>query len=266
VLWGDPHIRVFDSDTPPAVDIYNAGDYWIVLSPSISIQARYLPTQYTNGQAATDSLAVGGPFMQNHTLVIESLVGQVLWDGEPILESIPSEFNKEGFLRARYHDDSEGGSLDPGQGHLSLRSVEVVFPHGFHLVVNRWPQHIDVMITMRPQSGGQDGHCGNFNGKASDDTTELIKERMGTQVPAAASLFPTKLNAETFGLQTARDMKLEDCAPEVLAKAKQVCAQVSDNLLNTGSIFAESCVFDVCFGGEEYAVEDAVVDRQATSA
>merc|ERR1712241_1083166 len=61
VGWGDPHIRTFDG---MRADYYSSGEYYIVKSPFISIQGRYLPTKYTNGLAVTKMIAIGGPLLK----------------------------------------------------------------------------------------------------------------------------------------------------------------------------------------------------------
>merc|ERR1712032_1330578 len=48
--WGDPHLRTFDGTR---ADYYSSGEYYLVKSGPISIQARYLPTKFTNGLAVT---------------------------------------------------------------------------------------------------------------------------------------------------------------------------------------------------------------------
>eukprot|EP00971_Amphidinium_carterae_P345032 6485756-Amphidinium_carterae.2 len=53
---------------------------------------------------------------------------------------------------------------------------------GLRLTVNRYNAHLDVLITLRQQPGGVDGHCGNFNGDSSDDTKQLILQREVTEV------------------------------------------------------------------------------------
>lgn len=40
---------------------------------------------------------------------------------------------------------------------------EAFFTRNVRVTINRWPKHIDAIIQMPQQLGGQDGHCGNFN-------------------------------------------------------------------------------------------------------
>merc|ERR1712241_697903 len=70
VGWGDPHVRTFDG---MRADYYSSGEYYIVKSPFISIQGRYLPTKYTNGLAVTKMIAIGGPLLKGNKLIIGPL-------------------------------------------------------------------------------------------------------------------------------------------------------------------------------------------------
>merc|ERR1712151_289001 len=111
-----------------------------------------------------------------HTLIIEAMDGQMTWDGKAILLDFPSSFEAEGIASARYHELGE--PIDKAQSHRPIRGVDLDLPLGVSVRVNRWAKHLDVLITMRPQMGGQDGHCGNFNFNDTDDTLELISARM----------------------------------------------------------------------------------------
>merc|ERR1712232_1212980 len=90
------------------------------------------------------------------------------------------------------------------------------------LKVNRWPKHIDAIIRSPQQSRGQDGHCGNFNLNANDDTPELILERVGAILPDESS-FPTqpKFSLEPQPLENT----LDDCPPTIQANARKVCQE-----------------------------------------
>lgn len=229
MLWGDPHAKVFDSPAdqegsavPSVVDFFGHGDYWVVKSPQVSIQGRYGPTQWTeNGLSATLALAVGGPLLQGHTLIIEPQDGQIIWDGAPILQEFPSEWAVEKLITARYHEVPE--PVDKAQLHRPVHGVEVELPLGMRLIVNRWRKHLDLILHMQPLVGGQDGHCGNFNGVTTDDTAELITARMELKVSKEDLLFPSRSYSfeGCFGqsgsgsgsvMPVGNSMTLQDCA------------------------------------------------------
>merc|ERR1712050_404581 len=94
----------------------------------------------------------------------------------------------EDIVSAHYHELEE--PIDKAETHRPIHGVDLDLPHGVRVTVNRWAKHLDVLIAMRPQWGGQDGHCGNLNFDAKDDTLELISARMNLRVAAQDSLFP----------------------------------------------------------------------------
>merc|ERR1712039_1113267 len=80
VVWGDPHILTFDNKR---VDFYTEGEYWIVKSATVSIQGKYQPTHATSGLSVMKEIAFGGPFMDNHKLIIGAT--SAFFDGQQIL-------------------------------------------------------------------------------------------------------------------------------------------------------------------------------------
>merc|ERR1712039_90303 len=86
-------------------------------------------------------------------------------------------------VRAQYGEVKD--PIDEAQQeNRPVHGLSVELPRGVKLAVDRWAKHLDLTISMQAQPGGQDGHCGNFNGDESDDTLELIKARMGLKVVA----------------------------------------------------------------------------------
>lgn len=256
MLWGDPHANVFDSVRPhdsrgaSVVNIFGHGHFWVVKSELISMQGRYEATEWSiDGQSAMRALAIGGAFLQNHTMVIEARDGQITWDGEVIMQEFPSSWHAENWLAwARYHEHPE--PIDKAQPFRPIHGVDVTLPLGVRVRVNRWAKHLDVVVTMRPQSGGQDGHCGNFNGNSTDDTIELIKERMDLRVPMQESLFPAPSTDDS----EVAEHTLADCAPEVRAQAEADCKakEIDDGGEAMPEKYLEACVYDACFGGAEF--------------
>jgi hypothetical protein len=255
MLWGDPHIYVFDGKRH--VRILDHGDFWIVRSDCVGIQGRYAAGgPRGEAPAVIRALAVGGPFLQDHVLLIEPT--GVTWDGEQILSTFPSSFEYEGLIRANFTGDSE--HIDPGLRNLKVRSIDALLPQGIRLVVNQWPDHLDVLVAMRPQPGGQDGHCGNFNGDAADDSTESIRRRMGAQVHEEELILPAA------GHHPPGDVvvTLEDCAPGVRATAEEQCKEAAplDRSEEKAEELLQSCIMDVCFAGMHFAREDVVIEEQ----
>mmetsp|Transcript_54551 Transcript_54551/g.100982 ORF Transcript_54551/g.100982 Transcript_54551/m.100982 type:complete len:962 (+) Transcript_54551:64-2949(+) len=195
VLWGDPHIVPFDRDVRPQngrgsnVNLYNYGDYWIVRSYDVFIQGRYWSSKY-RGNSMTRGLAVGGPFLQGNVLMIEPLDGTVEWNGEEVVSTFPSSFQVPTLLNMKHHNSAE--VVRTGGTHPSIHGLDIQLPLGVQITVNRYAGHLDVLITMHQLPGGIDGHCGNCNHDASDDTTQQITERFGGPVDPKEDLFPVK--------------------------------------------------------------------------
>merc|ERR1712194_387885 len=283
VIWGDPHISAFDhtvvvnQQAAMFNSIYSDGDYWLVKNSLVWIQGRYGPTQWTTaGQSALLALAVGGPFLQqggkNHTLIIEPRDdGHVTWDGEPIVQELPSEFSLPGFVGVTHKLGQT--HIDQGLKHFPVHMVHVRLPRMVALTVNRWRKHIDAIIRSPQQIRGQDGHCGNFNLNAEDDTQERIAERIGAPLPEE-SLFSSPGGASVGGggvLSSRGNLPengLERCEADerknaqnarelAFSKKRYVLPPDSrDRVLN-------ACVIDVCLGGLDFAEEDAVTEIEA---
>uniref|UniRef100_A0A7S1LY94 PA14 domain-containing protein n=1 Tax=Alexandrium catenella TaxID=2925 RepID=A0A7S1LY94_ALECA len=271
VLWGDPHVSTFDrglaeeKESVPLLGMYASGDYWLVKSEWVGIQGRYGPTRWSAGQAALLALGVGGPFLGGHTLIIEPMEGKVTWDGKEILQEMPSEFFIKGFVNVSFHGPAKEQLIDPGQGALPLRTVTARLPKIVDLTVNRWSKHIDAIIRMRQLPEGQDGHCGNFNLDASDDTKALILERAGAEVGTEDSFFgpwPENLGEHGGQVTVEQEMHVEDCQPRLREEAERLCVAAR---VGASKALLEACIYDVCFGGKEFAAEDAAVERQVQS-
>eukprot|EP00439_Symbiodinium_sp_Y106_P072551 s243_g13.t1 len=258
-IWGDPHISVFDSglfgaDESDPVSILTSGDYWLVKNQDISIQGRYGTTKFTvAGQSALIELAVSGPFVNNETLIIQPMNGQVTWDGATILKHIPSEFVKP-FSRIKFIDGDE--HIDEVLKGYPVKLIRAFFVRNVEILVNRWPEHIDAIIRMPQQLYGQDGHCGNFNFDPSDDTKELILERSGGPVSTDESLFPESGPV----IQAFVERSLDECDAEVRLQAEDVCGSHG----HKPRAVLDACVFDFCFAGKDFAEEDNIA-LQATA-
>mmetsp|Transcript_27354 Transcript_27354/g.63805 ORF Transcript_27354/g.63805 Transcript_27354/m.63805 type:complete len:1018 (+) Transcript_27354:150-3203(+) len=225
MVHGDPHITCFDQSQvsflgvasvhdgkpgtaggkqlrapshPAHTNMYGWGDFWLVKSEQVHIQARYRKVYYPNAQEPLNhtfltGVAVGGPFMRGHTLTIEPREGAVTWRfaggrTRRILDTIPSTFELLDIVKAR---QSRRDALVPQSDKL-VQGADFELPRGVKVSIDRFAQHMDVRVTMTKTAGGEggvDGQCGNYNGDASDDTAQLIDERIGYQVPPDELLF-----------------------------------------------------------------------------
>lgn len=159
------------------------GDVWLVRSPFVRIQGRY---NAVDGGERTflRALAVGGPFLQNNTLLVGWRNAKVFWNDEKILTSVPSQYNN-GIISARYDSDS----MLVQDSIQKVPGINIEFPLAVKLLVNRGKNGLNVQISMPKLQGGQDGQCGNYNGISEDDTAELVAARIGNAIHPNELLF-----------------------------------------------------------------------------
>jgi len=247
-LWGDPHVQTFDNTKVPW---YNEGEYWIVKSSTVSIQGRFLATQYTNGLAATHQIVVGGAFMQSHTVTVGPMEnGGITCDGVPALSQFPSSATC-GPASLRYDQGDVSALVDQAQSHLERHILTMDLPEGINVQVMRWANHLNVRITMSPRPDGQDGACGNNNNDPNDDAEAVLKARIGAIIPSGQLLFHHQAQvAPAAPIKT-----LADCAQQKREDAKNACTK---RMPTAGTADLDSCIFDECFAGPQYAAEDAL--------
>mmetsp|Transcript_30504 Transcript_30504/g.101418 ORF Transcript_30504/g.101418 Transcript_30504/m.101418 type:complete len:219 (+) Transcript_30504:961-1617(+) len=213
----------------------------MVRTSQVLVQARYLATPYTNGLAATHDIAVGGPFLNDHVLKVGPMTqgGKITWDGRTILETF-GDFDPEGLGKITF--DDKGQLVDQAMGDLQRNIVHVNLPGNFFMQIFRWENHLNIRIRM-PAAADMDGHCGNFNGDADDDDREQILARIGQQVAKPDLLFD-RYTPRVPG----KRLTLADCPADRLHEAQDKCSQAQD--------LKEGCIFDVCFAGDRYALQD----------
>jgi len=163
LVYGDPHVLSFDK---AHADYYSEGEYWLVKSDTVWIQARYHPTPVTHGLAVTKEIAIGGPFLKGHTLFFNAQSTSMWGTGKmapvPILTSFPSSFhNVDPFVDIHYN--AQGKVLQKGRAGKALHVLHITLPLGVKIQVNRWNEpgedsYINVKIVMPPQPD-QHGHC-----------------------------------------------------------------------------------------------------------
>jgi hypothetical protein len=242
-LWGDPHVIGFDqpnTDKNQAYSFYGDGDFFLVKSSTTVIQGRFEGTRYTEGLAATNQIAVGGPFLHGHTIEVGTLDSGILTvDGQKVITGFPGSYSGAGFS-VTY--DSNGALPDVIPEGNEKRVVHMHLPLEVKVTVFQWRNYLDVQIYM-PQQRGQDGVCGNFNQNQGDDTTRAIMARVGARVPAGQSILSGTAPIE-WTPQMDKMMKAE-CAADRLAAGRAACAKY---LAGVAGNAIRSCEFDYCFG------------------
>merc|ERR1719382_1757319 len=167
-LWGDPHVISFDqmdTDKSKAYSFYGDGDFWLVKSSTVSIQARFEGTKYTEGLAATNQIVVGGAFLHGHKIEVGTQdSGIVTVDGR-VVSFMSTYHAPDGTFSVAYN--SQGQVPDVVPAHNEKRVVHMTLPLGIRVHVFQWSNYIDVQVHMTAQTG-QDGVCGNFNGNHAD--------------------------------------------------------------------------------------------------
>jgi len=211
-VWADPHVSGFDNSDnqgpdslallsmkgntvgntavgaftfdgrPVDLNAYDTGDFWLVKSEPVHIQARFrLSGEFIPDRAAIGAVAVGGPFLKGHRLLFEPLDGKVTFDGK----------------------DAKNGWWWKKNNLLSMRenesSIEVELPMGITLLLRRLDKHVDVKITMPQIPGGVDGECGNYDGIAENDEENGIQGRMGSMMIESHQLLFAKENTDQSG-------------------------------------------------------------------
>merc|ERR1711972_1244699 len=241
-LWGDPHIISFDQmddDKNKAYSFYGDGDFWLVKSSTVSIQARFEGTKYTEGLAATNQIVVSGSFVHNHKIEVGTLDSGILTvDGQKVIPGFPGSYSGAGF-GVTYDDQGKVPDVVP-EGN-EKRVVHMDLPLGVKVTVFQWSNYMDVQIEMSKQPG-QDGVCGNFNDNQGGDTTQSIMARVGARVRPSENLLSGQALIE-WTPQMEKMMQVE-CTAATRAAGHAKCAQ---SLGPAGNV-VNSCTFDYCFG------------------
>jgi len=235
VLWGDPHIKTFDTSR---LVFYSTGDFWLVKAPRISMQGRFQATDWTKKNDKTDyssmtSIVVGGDFIGQHKIEVQSMLGKIMCDGVEVLTAFG--FSHCGGATITYN--SAGALVDQAMAFLPHKVVHLALPNNVMMQVNRWPNFINAAIKMAKRPG-QDGICGNYNGDPNDDMGKALHQRFGTGVREEELLFGAPIPL-LIPKALPSDKR---CPPERKKRAEAICHQQKTSL---GWSFAE-CMGDVC--------------------
>jgi len=264
-IFGDPHIIGFDRVYGPPVTNTDPGEFYLIKSEQLNVHGRFGYTHRFPTASSAVGIALGGPMIKDHTLVVEYVGPQsgykgfkVFWDGKQILGSYPSTYlSADGVLNAT-HDamnptnfHREGRHTIGGTGGL-LPSYLFHFGQDLNVYVLVGPDNCNAVIETRKMAGPQDGYCGNFNCEKEDDSLEQLKARgMAQPMPAAESLFKYGRPAPKWVMTKVDRPSLKDCDPVIRAQAVEECKGLPNGE-------DEACIFDACATNKtEVATEDA---------
>lgn len=192
-IYGDPHITTFDHWHTTN---YVEGEFWLVKSNMVKIQAKYGGIPGTKQLSVMKALVIGGEFLRSYggstiskVVVLPNgawLDGQKILGESPELQSYPQNKFKYGVVSGYF--DHNGIRLQRGVEKEPMNVVHLVLPFGVNLTMNIWRlstanNWINVHLEMPPVPGGQDGQCGNFNGNIDDDKRTQIQSRDAWLVP-----------------------------------------------------------------------------------
>jgi len=268
-LGAEDHAEMWTGVLPAYYDwdtFLEGGDFWVVRSGDIKIQARYVsPNGWITG------LAVAGPFLQGHKFEIygskEDGAGWggfvMTWDGRQVMRGFPSAFSDGTLIQARYADDRfyqdtaarlHQGGRDNWRSRTELRLVEMSLPRGTRLTLalgafrgsRSWARpFIDVFLTMPAQASGQDGHCGRGIGDFSVDW-------WGSAVPARDNLFSQRALLLLAGETHVAAPASGECAEGgVLEDTREPCrSMLLPAEADFGLLFLDACMRDVCRAGQ----------------
>mmetsp|Transcript_127190 Transcript_127190/g.368245 ORF Transcript_127190/g.368245 Transcript_127190/m.368245 type:complete len:143 (+) Transcript_127190:757-1185(+) len=130
----------------------------------------------------------------------------------------------------------------------------MTLPSGVLIEVFRWRNYIDLRLTMSRQPQ-QDGACSNFDGSASDDTTEAVLSRTGFWVPDEDLMFDRR---ERVAWTETEAKLMESCPDSTKARARREC--VGDLARFRGSTLTtemQLCMLDICYGKEAHVLRTA---------
>lgn len=114
-------------------------------------------TNYTEGLAATNKIAVGGAFLKYHVVTVGCLEdGDIMIDGAPVLTTFPFSLDLAD-VSATIRYDSEGTLVDAANQAWERRIVHLDLPLGVSMTIMRWSNYVDFRLVM-PQQPDQDSH------------------------------------------------------------------------------------------------------------
>eukprot|EP00971_Amphidinium_carterae_P301990 5999731-Amphidinium_carterae.1 len=174
-IFGDPHVRSFDELHAAYME---EGDVWLVKNKHVFIQGRFARAKKGVQRSFLVGVVVGGPFLDGNTLTIGAGNEHASWNEEQILHSMNTSFH-----RKINGEDVEASFLEKARtinnARRATRGVRARLPGGVTLHIDHFDEWLGLKIMQKHElEGGQDGVCGNFNGRLKDDKLQALASRM----------------------------------------------------------------------------------------
>jgi len=292
LIFGDPHFVRFDGTFVMSPHLAPLHYFWAVNSATVKIQGHATGnTKHANGDWQSSwvgGLAVGGSFLQGHTLVasmngprsIESGI-VVKWDGQEVLKTArrfsPPDLSGVQFIR------------DTGKNHLPPDAVlKKVFRNLYYKKwVQKWknadvysfklPANVEIFIirsggnnlhsiqavVRMPPQGDNAGWCGNFNGEKGDEPKgrghidydrddDPGRNFPGYFVEPSENLFK---QAGLALVEVPQDYSATGvCSGEAFSRAARACSHISEAGIR------DACIEDICASGRVEIAQAAADD------
>lgn len=306
MVFGDPHWIGFDQEKLRKVDnILRLHDEiaWAVKSQSIKIQVK---SRTKNGN--TQGIAVSGSFIGNHKLEIvrnvdqrHDFVATVMWDNTEILRNQGDRFQTT--VAGTSLLQTQGGQeTTAGASYVDCEHLQFAMPAPEDYKKLGWAKEVDkrfkqpgqfrcrlpnavviyvakydwmsIVIKMQEAPGGQDGLCGNFDGKDNDKWADVVRRMGGEHKVVVPKQSPQNLFTHANALldvssddeTQAEDMHVDYCNQTEAGLAfkeavVQKCKPLQDEVFHTACI--EDCCHTGDLGFESDEEEEEVLESMA---
>jgi hypothetical protein len=248
---GDPHFWTFDGTRLDTVrGTYN--NYWIVRSNFLEVQS-FFQGRWPGSNMLTRGLVFGGRLMAGHKLIIKEDVNWlkspsqpvafkgnvpniVQWDHSPLTQI---ENTKPGTVTKSFTDGDQQHTVTITR---SRHRVTAQLPYNIKVRVDQYGYYSNNYLDMPSMNEdfNQDGQCGNFDGKSSNDARSRLQYSF--KVTDNENLFkPGVTSTQPGGLD---GLSESDCPSADRATYSISCKDLMGSTAN--QVFIDMCIFDLC--------------------
>jgi len=177
IAAGDPHIKSFDRLEMDEVCMGPMGDYFLVNTDALKVQARYMGFNRQDGYAFIKGLAITGTRLGGKTLHIPVVNdGPITYDGKQVGRRFQNDLfsveEKKG-PKLVYFVEKPDVNSQQRKGTLFIKFKDSNGKQDILIIVNLGPNQHVLISAASGTLAGTTGHCGNFNDDPSDDSIDL---------------------------------------------------------------------------------------------